>query len=81
MRLGRHSRSKDDWDTEPSRSAERSAAIAAEERDPSKRSPSRKDKDYCKPAHGPHVMVLAKDASLSKARCTWELSWDARTHG
>lgn len=80
MRQGRHSRRKaDDWDTEPSRSAERASAIADEERDPSKRSPGRKDKDHCKPARGPHVPVMVNPSWCANKKCQWRLEWQHRT--
>jgi hypothetical protein len=79
MRQGRHSRRKFDWGTEPSRSAERSAVVVAEERDPSKRSPGRKDKAYCKPAHGPHLPVLVVPPVGGKTpACGWRPSWSPR---
>lgn len=82
MRQGRHSRRSDDWDTEPSRSAERATAIADEERDPSKRSPGRKDKDYCKPARGPHTPVLVVRQYGGKTpTCEWRASWSVRFQG
>lgn len=80
MRQGRHSRSKWDWGTEPSRSAERSAAVTAEEQDPTRTSPGRKDRwSYCKPAHGPHTPTIVKPPVGGKARsCGWGPEWSAR---
>lgn len=73
MRQGRHSRSRWDWGTEPSRSDERAAAIAAEEAEP-KGSPGKKDKNArCKVAKGPHrPMPLERMPSY---HCQWILVW------
>lgn len=81
MRQGRHSRrTAADWDTQPSRSAELAAAVAAEERDPEKRAPGRKDrKNYCKPNRGAHAPVMVMRPFLSRpVSCQWTLKWDCR---
>jgi hypothetical protein len=82
MRSGRHARSKWAWGTAPSRSTERAAAVTAEERDPSKPSPGRKDrKNYCKPNRGPHTPALAKRSTFVTAECRWQVLWSSRTGG
>lgn len=80
MRRGRHSRRKTEWGTEPSRSAEVAAAVAADEQDPAKHAPGRKDrKHYCKPARGRHTPVLTKRSTFVTAECRWQVLWSART--
>lgn len=80
-RPGRYARKKDTWGGQASRSAETAAAVAEEERDPSKRAPGRKDKKaYCKPAHGPHKpMPVLKSFTSKPVACQWVLDWDCRT--
>jgi hypothetical protein len=78
MHRGRLSRKKRDWGSEPSRSAERSAAVAVEEQDPSRRPPGKKDRRaYCKPTHGQHTPTLVKRGTFTKA-CRWRLDFDPR---
>jgi hypothetical protein len=80
MRRGRHSRSRWEWGSEPARSNERITAITAEEQDPAKRAPGRKDKKaHCKQTHGPHIAQVVIRINLPRpVRCGWVLSWDMR---
>ena len=76
----RHARSKTDADggSLPSRSAERSAAVAEEERDPARRAPGRKDtRARCRGKPGAeHVPVLVLHGSWPGDReCRWRVTW------
>jgi predicted Fe-S protein YdhL (DUF1289 family) len=55
------------------------AAVAAEEGD-TRKSPGRKDKDWCKPNRGPHTpkleVVTWLHALRSGGGCQWSLTWD-----
>jgi hypothetical protein len=76
----RHSRRKDDWGTPGSRSAERAAAAAAEETDPAKRTPARKDPERCKGnqggPHAPEVSLRHESPEDEfRSRCRWGTVW------
>jgi hypothetical protein len=78
----RHARSKWEWDTPPSRSAERSQAAAEDVREPAKKAPGRKDtRAWCRGKVGvEHVPVIAVDHTIPALkggpRCEWKASWD-----
>jgi hypothetical protein len=77
MKLGRHAKSSWDWGTEPSRSDEKAAAIAAELGEP-RPVPGKKDrKGRCKVAKGAHI--LAKTKRLDLYTCRYSLIWN-RAH-
>jgi hypothetical protein len=78
----RHARSKWEWGTPPSRSAERSQAAAEDVREPAKRAPARKDtRAWCRGKAGvEHVPVIAVDHTAphfgTSPRCEWKALWD-----
>ena len=74
----RHARSKSEWGTEPSRSAERAAVVAEEEREPARRAPARKDtRNWCKGKEGvPHVPGLVLRRIFPRDHdCEWRPKW------
>jgi hypothetical protein len=85
-RSERHARSKDCYDAQPSRSAERADAATAGEREPTTRAPARKDtRSWChgKPGNA-HVPVLTSEAGTPQdPGCRWSESfiWPGGTYG
>lgn len=78
MRRGRHSADKDwSWDSEPARSDQTREAVQAEELDPAKRAPGRKDrKHWCKSARGPHTPVVELMQIGNRVPvCRWIVTW------
>jgi hypothetical protein len=78
----RHSRSKWDYGQGAPRSGSLRAA-AADDPDPARRAPGRKDKARCHANRGgPHVPVLRKSrygwARPGEPQCRWEPDWSAR---
>ncbi|MGH3304439.1 MAG: hypothetical protein ACRDOK_22710 [Streptosporangiaceae bacterium] len=74
--LERHSRRKYDWGGNPSRSAQVTAA--ADDPDPAKRSPARKDtKAWCrgKPGRGHKPVLVARPWSTHRTECGWGVHW------
>lgn len=75
---GRHARSKSDWDTQPSRSAERREAAA----EPDRQAPGRKDRRaQCKKnGGGPHIPAIVFIAPVfdSYSTCEWVPHWSRR---
>ena len=74
----RHARGKDDWGTQPGRSAQRAAAAV----EPEKRAPGKKDRDLCKAAHwkGLHQPELRMKSYgwPRKGICLWAVSWRSK---
>lgn len=84
----RHAKSKWEWGTPPSRSAERSQAAAEDVRDPAKKAPARKDtRAWCRGKVGiEHIPVIVVDHSVphfdrTDLRCKWRAYWDWKTEG
>jgi hypothetical protein len=67
--------------SQPSRSQLRSAAVAADVREPARKAPGKKDPALCKAAHwkGPHKPGLIKNEPLFRREfpCRWDASWTA----
>ena len=85
-RHGRHARSRwDDWDSQPSRSAELAPVVAEQTRteaEPDPRAPGRKDtRMWCKGKVGrEHKSALVRRPYLFRVReggCGWVPAWDA----
>jgi hypothetical protein len=80
-RFERHARSRTDWDTQPSRSAERQAAAG----EPERQAPGRKDRRaHCKEnAGGPHVPAVVFMAAVFRPDrgCEWMPSWSRKERG
>jgi len=78
----RHARSKE-WDTPPARSAEVRAAAVADQGEPVKRTPARKDTarwcgGHTGREHAPHLMTPAETTGWRQRACGWVTTWDRR---
>lgn len=81
----RHARSKWEWGTPPSRSAERSQAVAEDVREPAKKAPARKDtRSWCKGKVGTgHVPAIVVDHAYPfrfdrrTTGCHWRVGWSS----
>jgi hypothetical protein len=71
---GRHARSRENWDSQPSRSAERREAAA----EPERTAPGRKDRRACckRNSWGPHVPAIV--AAHAYRPCAWGPHWSIK---